>query len=106
VTFEYVMLAGINDSEVQARRLARLLAKRPAKVNLIPFNEFPDSGFRRSAPEVVDRFRDILMNSGIMTITRKTRGDDIDAACGQLVGLVKNRVLTPLGEKMNPSVLQ
>jgi 23S rRNA (adenine2503-C2)-methyltransferase len=106
VTFEYVMLADVNDSEAQARSLARLLADRPAKVNLIPFNAFPGSGYRRSAPDVVNRFRDILLKSDIFTITRKTRGDDISAACGQLAGLVNNRVRHPLGEKMKSDTLQ
>jgi len=106
VTFEYVMLAGVNDSETQAHRLARLLADRPAKVNLIPFNHFPGSAYRRSAREDVDRFRDILLKAGVFTITRKTRGDDIAAACGQLAGVVNNRVLKRLGEKMNPDTIQ
>ena len=106
VTFEYVMLAGVNDSVTDARRLARLLAGRPAKVNLIPFNEFPGTDFRRSADEVIDRFRQVLVNAGIITITRKTRGDDIAAACGQLAGKVINRVRSPLGEKMNRGALQ
>jgi 23S rRNA (adenine2503-C2)-methyltransferase len=100
------MLAGVNDSEQDARRLARLLTDRPAKVNLIPFNAFPGSDFRRSEPGDVDRFREILLKSDIMTITRKTRGADIAAACGQLAGVVNNRVRKPLGEKMNPDTLQ
>jgi 23S rRNA (adenine2503-C2)-methyltransferase len=91
VTFEYVMLEGVNDSPEHARRLVALLRGLRAKVNLIPFNPFPESGYRRSAPEAVDRFRDILMAAGLITITRKTRGDDIDAACGQLVGRVLER---------------
>jgi 23S rRNA (adenine2503-C2)-methyltransferase len=99
VTFEYVMLAGVNDSLVQARQLARLLRNRPAKVNLIPFNPFPDSGYERSTSAQVDDFRDVLMSAGIMTITRKTRGDDIAAACGQLAGRVNNLVSAPLGGK-------
>jgi len=99
ITFEYVMLAGVNDSEAQARRLARLLVNRPAKVNLIPFNPFPGTAYRRSSPEAVGRFRQVLLDAGIMTITRRTRGDDIAAACGQLAGQVSNRVLAPLGSK-------
>jgi 23S rRNA (adenine2503-C2)-methyltransferase len=106
VTFEYVMLAGVNDSEDHARRLARLLVGHPAKINLIPFNEFPGSDFRRSRDEVVDRFRQILVEAGIITITRKTRGDEIAAACGQLAGRVINRVRSPLGAKMNHGALQ
>lgn len=88
VTFEYVMLDGINDSEQFARTLAKLLDDIPAKVNLIPFNPFPGTEYRRSKPEAIDSFREILLNAGIITITRKTRGDDIDAACGQLAGKV------------------
>ncbi|MDH5276244.1 MAG: 23S rRNA (adenine(2503)-C(2))-methyltransferase RlmN [Gammaproteobacteria bacterium] len=99
ITFEYVMLSGINDSEAQARRLAKLLVNRPAKVNLIPFNPFPGSDYRRSTPEALDRFRQVLLDAGVMTITRRTRGDDIAAACGQLAGQVNNRVLAPLGSK-------
>jgi 23S rRNA (adenine2503-C2)-methyltransferase len=91
VTFEYVMLEGVNDSLLDARELAALLRGLPAKVNLIPFNPFPESGYRRSPPPVVDRFRDVLLAAGLMTITRKTRGEDIDAACGQLVGRVLAR---------------
>jgi len=91
ITFEYVMLAGINDSPGHARRLITLLADVPSKMNLIPFNPFPNSGYQTSSPEVIDRFREILVAAGLMTITRKTRGDDIDAACGQLVGKVRDR---------------
>jgi 23S rRNA (adenine2503-C2)-methyltransferase len=91
VTFEYVMLEGVNDSVAHARELAALLRDRPAKVNLIPFNPFPESGHARSPASAVDRFREVLLGAGLMTITRKTRGDDIDAACGQLVGRVLAR---------------
>lgn len=91
VTFEYVMLDDINDSSEDACRLAELLKGIPAKVNLIPFNEFPGTEYRCSKPEVIDRFREILLNAGIITITRRTRGEDIDAACGQLVGQVLAR---------------
>jgi len=91
ITFEYVMLQDINDTEQHARELAKLLADVPAKVNLIPFNPFPQSEYTRSPREDIDRFRDILMNKGIVTVTRKTRGDDIDAACGQLAGHVLDR---------------
>ena len=91
VTVEYVMLDGINDSDAQARALARLLRRLPSKVNLIPFNPFPDTRYRRSSPARIDRFRDILHNAGIVTITRRTRGDDIDAACGQLAGEFQDR---------------
>ena len=91
VTFEYVMLDGVNDAETHARELARRLEAVPCKVNLIPFNPFPDSGFARSPREAVRRFSDILNAAGIVTTTRKTRGDDIDAACGQLAGRVHDR---------------
>lgn len=91
VTFEYVMLEGINDSPEHARRLVRLLRRVPSKVNLIPFNSFPGAPYRCSSQKTIDRFRDIIMEAGIMTVTRKTRGDDIDAACGQLVGKVMDR---------------
>ncbi|MGQ0523961.1 MAG: 23S rRNA (adenine(2503)-C(2))-methyltransferase RlmN [Betaproteobacteria bacterium] len=91
VTFEYVMLAGVNDSVDQARRLAALLETVPCTINLIPFNPFPDSGYARSAPEAIARFRDVLMRAGYTVTIRKTRGDDIDAACGQLAGEVQDR---------------
>ncbi len=91
VTFEYVMLDGINDSDRQARQLVRLMQGVPAKINLIPFNPFPGTDYRRSPPQRIDAFRAILSASGLMTVTRKTRGEDIDAACGQLVGRVQDR---------------
>ena len=91
VTFEYVMLAGVNDSPAQARELAQLVADVPCKVNLIPFNPFTDSGFERSSANAMARFRDILMAAEIVTTIRKTRGDDIDAACGQLAGEVQDK---------------
>ena len=90
-TIEYVMLAGINDSEEHAKQLARLLKALPCKINLIPFNPFPDSGYQSSKAQVINRFRDILQRSGYITVTRKTRGDDIDAACGQLAGKVTDK---------------
>ena len=91
VTFEYVMLEGVNDSVAQARQLVDLVRDVPCKFNLIPFNMFPDSGYQRSAPEVISRFHDVLTQGGMVVTTRKTRGDDIDAACGQLVGQVQDR---------------
>lgn len=91
ITFEYVMLKDVNDGTAEARHLARLLRGLPAKVNLIPFNPFPHSDYIRSPQHTIDRFRDILIHAGIMTITRKTRGEDIDAACGQLAGRVVPR---------------
>lgn len=91
VTFEYVMLKGVNDQLEHANQLIKLLANVPAKVNLIPFNPFPMTQYQRSSQETIDAFRDKLIANGINTITRKTRGDDIDAACGQLAGEVKDR---------------
>ncbi len=91
ITFEYVMLAGVNDSPAHADELVRLLADVPGKVNLIPFNPFPDSGFERSPRDVVRAFNERLNGAGLVTTTRKTRGDDIDAACGQLAGQIKDR---------------
>jgi 23S rRNA (adenine2503-C2)-methyltransferase len=91
ITFEYVMLGGVNDSEQQARQLAALLRDVPSKVNLIPFNPFPGARYTRSEDAVIDRFRDILMAAGLTTITRRTRGDDIEAACGQLAGRFEDR---------------
>ena len=91
VTFEYVMLAGVNDSVAQARELVRTVKRVPCKINLIPFNPFPQSGYTRSDPEAVARFRDVLMQADLVATTRKTRGDDIDAACGQLAGQVQDK---------------
>ncbi len=91
VTFEYVMLDGVNDSLAQARELVALIGDLPCKFNLIPFNPFPHSGYRRSPPAVIQRFRDVLMTAGFVVTTRKTRGDDIDAACGQLAGQVTDK---------------
>lgn len=91
VTFEYVMLKGVNDQPEHAQQLIKLLNDVPAKVNLIPFNPFPLTQYKRSSREAIDAFRDTLIKSGINTITRKTRGDDIDAACGQLAGEVQDR---------------
>ena len=91
VTFEYVMLAGANDSLGHARELAELVAETPCKINLIPFNPFPQSGLERSDRDTIRRFGDFLNGAGIVTTVRKTRGDDIDAACGQLAGEVQDR---------------
>ena len=91
ITFEYVMLDGVNDSDADAHALLHLVRDVPCKFNLIPFNLFPASGFHRSPAERVRRFASILINGGIVTTTRKTRGDDIDAACGQLAGKVQDR---------------
>jgi len=91
VTFEYVMLDGVNDSAAHARELVRLLEGVPAKVNLIPFNPFPNAAYSCSGPAAIAEFRRIVNEAGLVTVTRKTRGDDIDAACGQLVGRVTDR---------------
>ena len=106
VTFEYVMLAGINDSRNQARALAALLKGHPAKVNLIPFNAFPGTPYRRSAPEVIESFRDELVGRGVLATIRRTRGDDIDAACGQLAGRVIDRTTARLGDKLMSVAVQ
>lgn len=91
VTFEYVMLDGVNDTIEHAHQLAKLLRDVPAKVNLIPFNPFPGAPYQRSSLQRINAFRDVLLSRNINTITRKTRGDDIDAACGQLAGKVQDR---------------
>ena len=91
ITFEYVMLKGVNDSLDHARRLVKLLRGIPSKLNLIPFNPYPHALYECSDQATIDRFRDFVVGKGIVTVTRKTRGDDIDAACGQLVGKVKDR---------------
>jgi 23S rRNA (adenine2503-C2)-methyltransferase len=85
------MLDGINDSEAEARMLVKLMNGIPAKINLIPFNSFPGTDYKCSSTVAVNKFRDILIKGGLFTITRKTRGKDIDAACGQLVGKVMAR---------------
>ncbi|ABA57412.1 23S rRNA m(2)A-2503 methyltransferase [Nitrosococcus oceani ATCC 19707] len=105
VTFEYVMLAGVNDSLPHARALLRLLRGLPAKVNLIPFNPFSGSVYRRSDAATIDRFREELLRGGIMTVTRKTRGDDIAAACGQLAGRVQDRTRRTMDRQRLVSVL-
>jgi 23S rRNA (adenine2503-C2)-methyltransferase len=91
ITFEYVLLAGINDSDVDARALLALTRKIPCKFNLIPFNPFPGAPYRKPSSERVRRFQEILMHGDIVTTVRKTRGDEIDAACGQLAGRVGDR---------------
>jgi len=91
VTFEYVMLKDVNDQPEHADQLIKLLRNVPSKVNLIPFNPFPFTQYKRSSQETIDNFRLRLMAKGINTITRKTRGDDIDAACGQLAGAVQDK---------------
>ena len=91
ITFEYVMLHGVNDSISHAHELVQLVRDTPCKFNLIPFNAFPNSGYQRSSPEAVRLFRDVLMQAGLVTTVRKTRGDDIAAACGQLAGQVLDK---------------
>ncbi len=95
ITFEYVMLEGVNDAEEHARQLVDLVSRVPCKINLIPFNPFPNSGFVRSPRRVIERFSEVLGASGIVTTTRKTRGDEIDAACGQLAGKIHDRTRRP-----------
>jgi 23S rRNA (adenine2503-C2)-methyltransferase len=99
VTFEYLMLDGINDQPDHARQLAKLLQGKPAKLNLIPFNPFPGTQYRRSPPAAIERFRDELQKRGLIVTVRKTRGEDIDAACGQLAGKVTDRTVVRLGSK-------
>jgi 23S rRNA (adenine2503-C2)-methyltransferase len=101
VTFEYVMLDGINDSVDHAKQLAEVLGDIPAKVNLIPFNPFDGIPYRRSSNNAIHRFRDVLLSRNVFTVTRKTRGDDIDAACGQLAGEFTDR--TRRSERMKQS---
>jgi 23S rRNA (adenine2503-C2)-methyltransferase len=101
ITFEYCMLDGVNDSPEQARQLLALVrgAAVPCKFNLIPFNPFPSSGLLRSKSQAVSEFARILSEGGVVTTIRKTRGDDIDAACGQLAGDVKDR--TNVGSRIS-----
>lgn len=91
ITFEYVMLEGVNDSDEHVDQLIDLASQVPCKINLIPFNPFPGADFTRSPREIIQRFSDALNTAGIVTTTRKTRGDDIDAACGQLAGEIHDR---------------
>lgn len=91
VTFEYVMLDKVNDSVQLAHELVRVVGDLPCKFNLIPFNPFPNSGYLRSSNNAIHRFRDVLTQAGFVVTVRKTRGDDIDAACGQLAGKVVDK---------------
>jgi 23S rRNA (adenine2503-C2)-methyltransferase len=91
VTFEYVMLDGINDSIEDAKALIKIVKDVPCKFNLIPFNSFPSSGYQCSSYEKIRQFKEVLMNQDHIVTIRKTRGDDIDAACGQLAGQVKDK---------------
>jgi 23S rRNA (adenine2503-C2)-methyltransferase len=106
ITFEYCMLDGVNDSDAHARELVSLVQNGsgavPCKFNLIPFNPFPESGLKRSGNPRIRAFAQILMDAGIVTTIRKTRGDDIDAACGQLAGEVQDR--TRVQERMQKTI--
>ena len=104
ITFEYVMLAGVNDSDQHAAELVALVADVPCKFNLIPFNPFSQSGFERSSGERIRSFAQHLTQAGIVTTTRRTRGDDIDAACGQLAGDIRDR--TRLNERTARKVIR
>lgn len=98
ILYEYVMLDGVNDSLKEAKALVKLLGQRQAKVNLIPFNPFPNAEYRRSSAARIREFCDYLNTHGVRATTRRTRGDDIDAACGQLVGRVKSKQKQRLSE--------
>jgi 23S rRNA (adenine2503-C2)-methyltransferase len=91
VTFEYTMMRGINDAPAQARALIKLLRRVPSKLNLIPFNPFPGTRYQRSEPEAIRAFQKIVLDAGLLAMVRRTRGEDIDAACGQLAGQVVDR---------------
>jgi len=90
-TIEYTLMAGVNDRKVHAQELIALLKDLPCKINLIPFNPFPGSGYKKPSSMEVRFFQNLLMEGGFITTVRTTRGDDIDAACGQLVGQVEDR---------------
>jgi 23S rRNA (adenine2503-C2)-methyltransferase len=100
ITFEYVLLDQVNDSVAEARQLVKLLRNRPAKVNLIPFNAFPESEFRCSPQPRIDAFWQTLRNAGLIATIRRPRGDDIAAACGQLAGRVRDRQRVRLGDRV------
>ena len=91
ITFEYTLMKGVNDLPEHARALVKLLRRVPSKLNLIPFNPFPGTDYERSDPETIEAFKRIVMEAGLIATVRRTRGDDIDAACGQLVGQVLDR---------------
>jgi 23S rRNA (adenine2503-C2)-methyltransferase len=106
ITWEYVMLEGVNDHEEHAHALARLLRGIPSKINLIPFNPFPEARYKRSRSDQILRFARILQEAGYVTTTRKTRGDDIDGACGQLVGKVQDRTKRRFRREQQPPAIQ
>tara|TARA_B110000240_G_scaffold136364_1_gene151135 strand:- start:93 stop:1238 length:1146 start_codon:yes stop_codon:yes gene_type:complete len=100
VTVEYVMLNGVNDSTDQAHALAKVMTDTPCKINLIPFNPYPGSPYTCSSNSRIDRFAKVLMEYGLIVVVRRTRGDDIDAACGQLVGEVVDRTKRMLKKQL------
>jgi len=104
ITFEYVMLDGVNDGVEHAHALTRLTRDVPCKFNLIPFNPFPHSAYRRSRPDAIRRFRDVLTQAGIVATVRRTRGEEIDGACGQLAGQVQVRARRLVGN--SPAAIQ
>ena len=104
ITIEYTMMAGVNDLPEHARELAKLLKTLPCKLNIIPFNPFPNSGYERPKAETIEHFKNTMHKAGIRTTVRRTRGEEIDAACGQLVGMVEDR--TRRTAKLIPIVQQ
>jgi 23S rRNA (adenine2503-C2)-methyltransferase len=104
ITFEYVMLDGVNDQLEQARQLIEITRDVPCKFNLIPFNSFPDSGYRRSPPEQIRAFQEVLQQAGLIATVRRTRGDEIDGACGQLAGEVQDRTRRRVKRSMETSL--
>ena len=104
ITIEYTMMAGVNDLPEHAKQLAKLLKTLPCKLNIIPFNPFPNSGYERPKAEVIEHFKNTMHKAGIRTTVRRTRGEEIDAACGQLVGMVEDR--TRRTAKLIPVVQQ
>jgi len=104
VTFEYTLIDGVNDHPEHARKLVKLLRTVPSKLNLIPFNPFPGTEYRCSSVKSIAQFQEIVMQGGLIATVRKTRGEDIDAACGQLVGKVRDR--TRRGARLNLSMAE
>jgi len=102
VTFEYVLLAGVNDSLADAARLAKLLRGIRCKVNIIPWNPHPEAPYQRPSPEAIDAFQNECKRLGMPTYLRTPRGDDIDAACGQLANRSNAEQLIPLGTRPSP----
>ncbi len=107
-TVEYTLIAGVNDQPEHARQLVKLLRRLPSKLNLIPFNPFPNSDYERPSESAILAFKQVMLNAGILTTVRKTRGDDVDAACGQLVGQVADRTrrsqkYIPVVQEASPS---